>query len=285
MTSIPVLKSVSEINEQYAAWFCDIWGVMHNGVNAFVEASQACERFIQKGGAVILISNAPRPAYSVEEQFEYLGVPKTAYNSIVTSGDVTRALIRKYAHMPLFHLGPERDQPVLDGIDVQLVGQNQAEVILCTGLFDDDQETPDDYRTMLTIFAERDVPFICANPDLKVERGDRLLYCAGALAQMYQEMGGQVLYAGKPYAPIYEEAQVRLQKLTNQSIPKSRILCIGDGLYTDMLGAEREGFDALFIASGLHVDKTANELPQDVLEALFADKTYKPIAAQVQLQW
>lgn len=285
MTTIPIKDSIAELAKNYDAWLCDIWGVMHNGEKAHEAATHACQEFMKQGGHVVLITNAPRPFHAVEKQFERFKITKDSYNGIVTSGDVTRALIKANAHLPMFHLGPERDTSVMDGISVNLTDQEQADILLCTGLFDDDHETPEDYTEMLQKFAARNVKMICANPDIQVERGHKLLYCAGALAQEYNRIDGHVLYAGKPYAPIYQEARKKLNEIAGNEIEKSRVLCIGDGLHTDMAGAEQGDFDALFIASGLHMGAGGTGLNDKALAELFDGRKFRPVAAQDQLKW
>ena len=274
---IPFLDSVSSLSKDYDVWFCDIWGVMHNGETAFESSIKACEMFRAAGGRIILITNAPRPDYSVAEQLKEFGVPTSCYDGIVSSGDVSQHLICTFEGVKFYHLGPARDFPVIEQAGLDPVPFEQADVILLTGLEDDETEGPEDYRQMLTEAQKRKLPMICANPDLQVERGERLVYCAGILGQLYEELGGEVLYAGKPYLPIYELAQKRLKELfPDQVFNKSRTLCIGDGLKTDMPGAFNAGFDALFVASGLHVGA---EFDQAKLDGLFADFNAKPIGA------
>lgn len=283
---IPLLKSVSSLSQAYDVWFCDIWGVMHNGEVAFQSSIEACHRFRETGGKdgtggrVILLTNAPRPDFSVAEQLEGFGVPANCYDGIVSSGDVSQHLIRTFEGKQFYHLGPKRDLPVIEQAGLEPVPFEQADVILLTGLFNDDTEGPEDYREMLTEAQRRSLPMICANPDLQVERGVRLVYCAGILGKLYEELGGEVLYAGKPYLPIYDLAQKRLKELfPNQVYDKSRILCIGDGMKTDMPGAFNAGFDAVFVASGLHV---GTDFDQALLDGLFVGFSAKPIGAMRQ---
>ncbi len=274
---IPLLDSVSSLSKDYDVWFCDIWGVMHNGETAFESSIKACETFRSAGGRIILITNAPRPDYSVAEQLEEFGVPSTCYDGIVSSGDVSQHLIQTFEGKQFYHLGPKRDMPVIEQAGLTPVPFDKADVILLTGLFDDETEGPEDYRGMLEEAQKRQLPMICANPDLQVERGARLVYCAGILGKLYEELGGEVFYAGKPYLPIYELAEKRLKELfPGQIYDKSRILCIGDGLKTDMPGAFNAGFDALFVASGLHV---GSEFDEASLSDLFAPFREKPVGA------
>ena len=291
---IPLINSVAPLAQRYDAWLCDIWGVMHNGRDGFEEAVEACRRFQAEGGregqggVVVLITNAPRPAYSVAEQLGDFGVPDNCYDAIVSSGDVAQHLISQNNEKGIFHLGPARDHAMIEQAGISPVALEAAEVILLTGLLDDEVEGPEDYRDMLTGAASRVQTLICANPDLMVERGERLVYCAGALAQLYAELGGSVLYAGKPYAPIYDLAMSVMgecyrARFGDRPVPKRRdVLCIGDGLKTDMPGAFDAGFDGLFVASGLHA---AGGLDEAALEELFAPLDGTPVAAMTKLQW
>ena len=210
---IPVLASIRDLGSRYRAWLVDIWGVMHNGHRAFESAVAATRAFRAQGGIVVLLSNSPRPSPSVQDQLRRLGVPDDAYDATVTSGDLTRHELAKHRGSTVFHLGPERDLPIFEGLDVKRGHPEDAELVVCSGLFDDDTETPEDYADLLSALAARQLPMICANPDHMVERGDRLVWCAGALASLYEQQGGPVIYAGKPYAPIYRLALETINKL------------------------------------------------------------------------
>ena len=284
---IPVLSSVAEIASDYDAWLCDIWGVMHNGVEAFVAAADACERFRAAGGTVILISNAPRPSGAVKGQLDRIGVPEGAHDAIVTSGDVTRGLLTSVPGRRVHHLGPERDKPIFEGLEIAFATPAEAEVVLCSGLDDDTVETPEDYADRLSEMHALGLPMICANPDLMVERGEVLVYCAGALAAAYADLGGEVVYAGKPHLPIYDMALAQAGALREAPVEKARVLAIGDGLKTDIAGARAAGLDALFVASGLHVKDAGlgQGLDQAQLGALFGEGETLPVAAQARLAW
>ncbi|MET0569035.1 MAG: TIGR01459 family HAD-type hydrolase [Hyphomicrobiaceae bacterium] len=281
---IPILASISALASAADVWLSDVWGVIHNGRAAFPAAVDACATFRAQGGTVILITNAPRPDTAVAEALARLGVPRAAWDAIVTSGDVTRDLIRPWGRRPLFHLGPARDAGVFAGLDVSLADAEAADAVVCTGLFDDETETPETYRPMLERFVARGTPMICANPDVFVERGDRLIPCAGGIAQLYRALGGDVVYAGKPYAPIYERAFAIASSLRGKPVPKGRMLAIGDGLKTDLLGAGEAGLRSIFIASALHVDP-GRAFDAALLAELFATYPYPPIAAQPVLRW
>ena len=286
-SSIPVLDSVAALAAGYDAWLCDIWGVMHNGLDAFASAADACARFREAGGTVVLISNAPRPSGPVQRQLDRIGVPAGAYDATVTSGDVTRGLLTSEPGRRVHHLGPERDRSIFDGLDIAFAAPSAADVVLCSGLDDDTVETPDDYAERLGAMRALGLPMICANPDLMVERGEALVYCAGALAAAYAELGGEVVYAGKPHLPIYEMALERAGAARGAPLDKARVLAIGDGLRTDIAGAEAAGLDALFVASGLHVKDAAKgrALDEAQLTALFPDGGTLPVAAQTRLAW
>jgi HAD superfamily hydrolase (TIGR01459 family) len=280
--ALPILDSISDLAAGRDAWLTDIWGVMHNGVRPFTAACDACTRYRLAGGTVLLLSNAPRPAESVAQQLDRIGVPRFAWDLILTSGDAARALVAAYAGKRVFALGPERDLTLYEGLDMTLVPAPEAEVISCTGLFDDEVETPEDYKDMLTAFAERKLPMVCANPDLTVERGSRIVYCAGSLAAVYEVLGMSVQYAGKPYLPVYDMAFEALARLKGKPIPRERILAIGDGIRTDIKGAATAGLDSVFIASGVHA---AAGLDSVALAELFPHGTPRPIAAMPALAW
>jgi HAD superfamily hydrolase (TIGR01459 family) len=280
---VPVVSSIAALTQGREAWLADVWGVIHNGVEPFAAACNACARFRLSGGLVVLLSNAPRPAASVAAQLDRIGVPRFAWDAIVSSGDAARALVSAYRGRPVFHLGPERDLPIYDGIGVTLAAAKEAAAVICTGLFDDEIETPDDYAEMLADFASRSLPMVCANPDLVVERGSKLVYCAGALAEAYERAGGPVTYAGKPHLPIYEMTFATIAKLKGRDVEKSKILAIGDGLKTDIAGAAAAGIDSVFVASG--VSAAGGRLDEEVLSSLFAGLPVPPIAAMPRLAW
>jgi HAD superfamily hydrolase (TIGR01459 family) len=290
-TTIPVIDSIREVGSRYRAWLVDIWGVMHNGHRPFPRAVAATRSFREQGGIVILLSNSPRPTPGVKEQLRRLGVPDDAYDATVTSGDLTRYELGKHEGAEVFHLGPERDLPIFDGIQVKLGRPETAELVVCSGLFDDETETPEDYVALLQKLAARRLPMICANPDHLVERGDRLVYCAGALAAIYDTMGGSVIYAGKPYAPIYKLALKTISGLAERPVQPDEVLAIGDGVNTDIAGAANFGIDAVFVASGLHVpSNSGGDAGEETLDAshlaeLFAGAKRRPLGAMRALAW
>lgn len=277
-----LLTSVAPLAPRYDAWICDVWGVMHNGAAAFPGAVEACRRFREGGGTVLLLSNAPRPAPAVQAQLDRFGVPPDAYDSILTSGDLTRQLVSERRDQRLFHLGPERDKPLFEGLDLRFTSAEEAELLVCSGLYNDEVETPADYTGLLEPLARRGVPMICANPDLVVERGSRIVYCAGSLAAEYERLGGSVIYAGKPYRPIYDLAFERLEDLRGGPVARERILAIGDGVKTDIRGAANAGIDSVFIASAIHV---TGDLDAAAIEQLFKECDRHPVAALPALVW
>lgn len=245
------IHTLGEITDGFDVILSDVWGVLHNGVSAFPDAAIALRSAREAGKAVVLITNSPRPAPGVIAQLRVLGVPDEAYDRIVTSGDVTRGLIAE-GPRKVFLLGPQRDMPLLEGLDVEVVGEADADSVVCTGFFDDETETPEDYTEMLKGFIARNVPMICANPDLVVERGERIIPCAGAMAAYYEQLGGEVRIAGKPHAPIYE-ACLAAAKEVRGAFAKDRVLAIGDGMPTDVKGAIASGLNLLYISGGIHV--------------------------------
>lgn len=247
------IASFAEITDLYDVVLCDVWGVLHNGVDAFPKASEALERARAAGLTVVLITNSPRIAPQVVAQLRQIGVPDGAYDRIVTSGDVTRVLIAE-GPKKVFLLGPDRDLAIIEGLDVERVSAEEADSIVCTGFFDDETQAPEDYTDMLKAFQARGVPMICANPDLVVERGHRIIPCAGAMAAYYNQLGGATRIAGKPHKPIYEATLVAAREVRGD-FPMKRVLAIGDGMPTDVRGALDYGLDLLYISGGIHAQE------------------------------
>jgi HAD superfamily hydrolase (TIGR01459 family) len=280
--AVPILTSIAALAPGCDAWVVDIWGVMHNGARAFAAAGEACRRFRAQGGIVVLLSNAPRPFSAVVGHMASLGVDPAAYDGGVTSGDATRAMIEAWAGGKLLHIGPERDKGLFTGLGVELASASAADAIVCSGLWDDTKETPADYAPLFEQLVARNLPMICANPDLVVERGNKLVYCAGSLAAVYAELGGQVAYAGKPHLPIYERTFAVIDALKGAPVPRERILAVGDGVDTDLEGAHAAGLRSVLIASGVHL---AGGLDQRTLADLFATRAFRPVAALPALVW
>lgn len=240
------------LSARYPVWLCDVWGVVHNGVSTFPDALDALMRHRQAGGAVVLITNAPRPSAPVLKQLERLGAPSEAFDAICTSGDVTRRLVGEHAGETLHYIGPERDLALFEGLDVKLGSLDEATAVVCTGLVDDHGEEPEHYDPVLLRMRERSLDMICANPDKVVRQGDRLYPCAGALAERYEALGGRVLMAGKPFPPIYDQCLDLAARALGHAVERRQALAIGDGLHTDVEGAARNGLAMLFIAGGIH---------------------------------
>ena len=280
-----MIDSLDMLTSGYRVILSDVWGVVHNGVESSPEACEALVRAREKGLAVILITNAPRPHGPVEAQLAALGVPGNAWDRVVTSGDVTRELIRSGPRR-IFHLGPERDMLIYDGIEIDLVEEFEAQSVVCTGLFDDDTEKPEDYAEMLRRFRARDLPFVCANPDLVVEKGDRLIFCAGALARDYAQLGGRTQIAGKPHRPIYEAALKAAGDVLGSSVEAREALAVGDGVLTDVRGAENNGIDVLYVSGGIHAGDYGD--PQDPdeerLAAFLGKHGHHPVAVIPRLR-
>jgi HAD superfamily hydrolase (TIGR01459 family) len=277
----------STLAPNYDVVLSDVWGVIHNGVEAFAPACDALMQFRRQGGTVILITNAPRPNRSVMHQIDELRVPRESYDGIVSSGDVTRGVIAERPGQSVFHLGPERDRAIFDGFDLRFAGPESADYVVCSGLFHDDGETPDDYRGMLAAMRARNLFMVCGNPDVVVERGTELIYCAGALADLYKSMGGDVLYAGKPYAPIYEMSLAKAEKVRGTVTPLSRVVAIGDSVRTDVTGALRQGIDCLFVTAGIHAAELGGrDLPdEEAVKRIFAETGASPTAVTHRLAW
>ncbi len=259
---------MKKLSGQYRVWFCDIWGVVHNGVAPFDAAAHALALHRQGGGIVVLVTNAPRPAHDVTAQLTEIGVPGDAYDLVVTSGDVTRTLMTDHAGGSVFHIGTPRELTIFAGLDVKRVGMDEAHAVLCTGLVDDAVETPEDYMAVLTQLRNLKLPMICANPDKMVRKGDRLLYCAGALAERYSQLGGHVFMAGKPYAPIYELAMKQAGEMAGRKLQKKDVLAIGDGPETDIRGAADFGLDVVLIADGVTDASAGLEATQARIQVL-----------------
>lgn len=265
-----IITNLSEISGRYDAVLCDLWGCLHNGKTPFPAAVAALQAYRAQGGKVILLTNAPRPNSSIIKQLDGMGVPRDAWDDVVTSGDAAQyAMLSGAVGTRVHHIGAPKDEAFFtDFADdlksyaasqpkIERVALKDATGIVCTGLIDDTTETPDDYRLTLRLAKNFDLPMLCANPDLIVHMGDQLLYCAGALAQAYVELGGTALYFGKPHPPIYDLARRRLAAM---GLPDdAQILAIGDGINTDVQGAISEGIDALFITGGIAADQFGSD--------------------------
>jgi HAD superfamily hydrolase (TIGR01459 family) len=280
-----ILTAFRELAPAYDALICDVWGVLHNGQNANLKACDTLKEFRAKHGSVILLSNAPRPVRDLETQFERIGVPFDCYDAIMTSGVAARDDLGRRAsgkRLKMLHLGPARDSGVFDGLNIECVEIADAEIVLCTGFYDDETETPADYADMLSDLQARSLTMLCANPDLVVQRGGKMIPCAGAMAAAYEGIGGHVVYYGKPHRPIYDATLAEAARVSGKP-PKSP-LAIGDGMHTDLKGANGAGLDALFIADGIH-GEDVRELTPEHMAALFAKAGVHARAAMRTLVW
>jgi len=285
MTTLRFVENLRElVSGGVEVVLSDIWGVVHNGIEAFPEACEALHSFRNQGGAVILITNAPRPADSVQRQLRKLGVADDAYDAIVSSGDLTRLYVADHPGRKVFWLGPERDGSIYRGLDAVLSPLEDASYIVCTGLFDDETETAEDYRGMMMQALQRKLTLICANPDIVVERGDRLIYCAGAVAELYRELGGDVIFYGKPHRPIYERAMALAAERLHHPMQLAKVLAIGDSVRTDLAGALGFGIDCLFVTRGIHSEEFegVDQLDPASVKELFG---HPPKALIRELRW
>jgi HAD superfamily hydrolase (TIGR01459 family) len=271
----------------YDVVLCDVWGVVHDGVAAFPEACDALARYRAGSGTVILITNAPRTGESVARQLDGFGVPRAAYDGVVSSGDVTREVVAHRRGQSLFHLGPQRDISIFSGLDVHFAPVESADYVVCSGPFNDEVETAEDYRDLLGIMRARSLFMVCGNPDVVVERGDKLVYCAGAIADLYASLGGEVLYAGKPHRPIYDNAMRKAESRRGSPIALPRVLAIGDSLRTDLKGAAALGIDCLFVTAGIHAEELGGRDNPDpsALDRIFAAAGVWPKAVARKLKW
>ena len=284
MTTLHFVERLHDLVDDVDVVLSDIWGVVHNGLESFPEACEALHAFRSRGGTVIMITNAPRPADSVQRQLRKLGVADDTYDAIVSSGDLTRHYVAGHPGRKVFWVGPERDSSIYRGLDLTLSPIEQADYIVCTGLFDDETETAEDYRDTLLQARERQLTLICANPDIVVERGDRLIFCAGAIAELYRELGGEVIFYGKPHRPIYDRAMELATERRGHAIPLDRVLAIGDSVRTDLAGAHGFGIDCLFVTRGIHAEEFAgvDQLDPVSVKELFG---HPPRALTRELRW
>ena len=288
MTAPQLINGLSELSSQYDVVLSDIWGVIHNGRESYPDACGALARYNAEVGPTILISNSPRPSVAVYDQLDSLGVPRESWRAFVSSGDATRKVLAELAPGPAWKIGPDRDWPLYEGLGVEFVAPEDAVFIACTGPNDDEVETPEDYRERLAACAPRKLPMICANPDKVVQRGDKLIFCGGALAELYETLGGPVRMAGKPFAPIYEMALAEAEMLLGRPLDRRRVLCIGDGIGTDLRGASDQDLDCLFIARGIHGNAAIGDhgkLDPALTQALLAREGGQAKWAMADLAW
>jgi HAD superfamily hydrolase (TIGR01459 family) len=278
------VERLSDVIDGVEVILSDIWGVVHNGLESFPEACAALNTYRKQGGTVILITNAPRPADSVQRQLQKLGVADDVYDAIVSSGDLTRSFVAEHPGKKFYWVGPDRDGSIHRGLDPVMAPVEDADYIICTGLFDDETESAEDYRPMLTKALAHRLPLVCANPDIVVERGDRLIYCAGAIAELYREMGGEAIFYGKPHRPIYERAMALAAERRGRPAELRHVLAIGDSVRTDLTGAHGFGIDCLFVTRGIHSGEFEgiDQLDAASVKELFG---HPPRAVMRELRW
>ena len=289
-----MISSLAQVSHRYRAVFCDLWGCLHDGKTPFPAAVAALQAFRAQGGVVVLMTNAPRPFGSVAAQLDRIGAPRDCYDLIISSGDAAQpALVTGAVGRRVAFLGAEKDMPFFTDLPPALKGHAapeivpmaEAEGVVCTGLRDDETETPEDYRADLALAKARGLTMLCANPDIVVDMGEKRLWCAGALAKDYEARGGAVLYFGKPHPPIYDMARRALAEKF-ETIGNDDILCIGDGPWTDVLGGQSEGIDTLFITGGIaakHFGPDAAQPDPALLEAWLDSEGLAPTYAMAHL--
>lgn len=253
------VSGLSELAPRYRAVLSDVWGVVHNGKAAFPPAVAALAAYRERGGVVVLITNGPRPSWSIKLQLDKLGVVPASYDGVVSSGDLAAARLATMPGAKVHHIGPERDFVLYRDLEVTLTGPDEADIVCCTGLDNEYTEMPADYDQRLQAMRARDLPFLCANPDIWVEMGDRMIPCAGALAERYGGMGGRTTILGKPHPDIYALALARIDEAAGGAVPRSSILAIGDGAHTDVRGANQNGLPVLFITGGVHAGEYGDD--------------------------
>lgn len=290
------IGGLRELAGDYDVILCDVWGVVHNGIIQYEKATDALRRFREKGGSVVLITNAPRPRSRVVAMLDRLKVSHDVYDGAVSSGDVTISLIRERGDLPLAYIGPQGDMEIFSEAQTQLghklkfVPIEEAAYVVCVGLEAAEHETPADYETRLRMLRRHDAEFICANPDIIVELGDRLVYCAGALAEAYEALGGRVVQAGKPHAEIYRRALALAADARGRAIDSGRVLAIGDSAHTDIKGAQAQGLATLFVTSGIHRAELHEEAGNGPLNAAafhqFVENLgFRPTTVATELAW
>ncbi|MTI18616.1 TIGR01459 family HAD-type hydrolase [Rhodobacteraceae bacterium RKSG542] len=288
MPQIPVIHGVSQIAEQYDALLCDVWGVLHNGLSAFEPAKDALQRYREETGKpVVLLTNAPRPNHAIEEHLASMGITRDSFDAIVTSGDVVRADLEKQPEPKIYHIGPERNRSLFRGLSYEICDEETGEVIVCTALNNRNAEEPEDYRPLFERLLARDLTFVCANPDIVSHEGEKLVWCAGSLARLYAQMGGKTLIMGKPFAPIYDAALAKINELAGKPVAKDRVLAIGDGMPTDIKGANAMDIPVLFISNGIHALEYGSVDNPDIgkVEERFKQEGMNAAALLPSLRW
>jgi HAD superfamily hydrolase (TIGR01459 family) len=282
-----ILTSAAALLSDYDVLVSDVWGVVHDGANAYQGAGDAFARFRSRGGTVLLLSNAPMPSDWVAGVLDEKRVRRDSWDAIVSSGDITLTHLGEKSYRRIHHIGTERDLPLISAMTAERAPFEDAEAIVCTGLEDDRNETAETYRPLLERALARRMPFVCANPDLIVDVGGVLLPCAGVVAELYEAMGGDVHWAGKPHAPAYDLAMRTIRRIRGAHVDPRRILAIGDAARTDLTGARAAGLASLFIAQGIHRDEVLRHgrIDEPALKALFSNWNVQPVAAMIGIEW
>ena len=279
LLEIKKIKNFQDIADNYDALICDVWGVIHNGRELFEGVNDCLVKFRSKQKPVVLLSNAPRPSKYIERMLNQLGLDRKSFNEIVTSGDMTMSVLNESHYgSKCYHIGPDRDLNIFDGVNVSRVSFDEADFLFVTGLFDDETEDENSYSSILDEAKKRNLKLICANPDIVVQRGEKLIPCAGAIAKKYEEIGGKAINIGKPFSPIFDKA-VNLIKGINEN-QNPRIIVIGDGLETDIKGANILKMDSLLVLGGLF----ASESERNIIEVL-KKKNIFPSYYTEELKW
>lgn len=288
MTIPDIITEAGSLLQRYRVLLCDVWGVVHNGAVPYDKACDALIKFRKAGGTVILVSNAPVPKFQVQAMLDLIGVPDNISDDIVSSGEIALRHIEEQGYTSVYFIGPkDRDGAFFERATAKGVPLDKAQAIVATGLNDDRNETAEDYKDILEAARNRNLPFVCANPDFVVHVGGASLYCAGAIGDLYEHMGGTVFWAGKPHKSAYQTAMTLAEGLQKTSLSAKDALVIGDAIRTDIEGARRAGHDALFIAGGIHHGEVLNgdEIAPNKLAALFTPDTPPAIAAMHELAW
>ncbi|MDB5441612.1 MAG: family HAD-type hydrolase [Caulobacteraceae bacterium] len=280
-----LISGLSQLADRYDVVLSDVWGVIHNGREHFPIPCAALAEWKAQVGPVVLISNSPRSSDDFARQMDSFGVPRATWSNFVTSGAATRVLLAELAPGPAWSIGLDPGGLLYEGLGLSFAGPDHAAFISCVGLDNDEVETAEDYRDRLALCAARALPMVCANPDKVVHRGEKLIVCGGALADLYGELGGHAAMAGKPYAPVYDLALAQAQEALGRPVDRSRVLCIGDGLPTDVAGANAQGLDCLFIAGGIHRDVLQPGALHDALDHLLADRGLTAAYVMPSLSW
>ncbi|MCU0301545.1 MAG: TIGR01459 family HAD-type hydrolase [Candidatus Nanopelagicales bacterium] len=259
------IRSVLELADRYDALVCDVWGVLHDGRSVFPGVVELLGELRARGLVVVLLSNASRPSRIIPAVLQRVGLPDDAWDAVVTSGDVTRTELARRAPGPVHRIGRDTDAALWEGLGLEFAELNRARFVAMAGLRRDEQ--PEDYLPVLRKARARDLELLIANPDVQVQHGDRMAWCPGAVARVYAGLGGKVVQAGKPFAPIYDRALAEVDRAAHRAVRRERILAVGDGIGTDIVGANRVGLDSLFIATGINGDALLGDGQVDVERA------------------